>query len=122
MAKFLMECDVCGQPIEVSTGLFAKKRFTCECGYTTGAVQMTEEVCPECRDDVIRYDRREMSPVCPTCGYVLDRQARFGEAIKAEKERRAAGIERSPFLTVDLSKLFSQNTEDEVADSSETQK
>ena len=52
MAKFKMECDVCGQPIEVSTGLFAKKYFTCECGYSTQAIQMTEEVCPNCRDDV----------------------------------------------------------------------
>lgn len=106
MAKFKMECDVCGQPIEVSTGLFAKKKFACECGYTTQAQIMTEEVCPNCGDDVIRYDRsKEMSPACPTCNYVLDRQARFEAAIEAERERRAAGIERSPFLTVDLSKI-----------------
>jgi len=119
MAKFKMECDVCGQPIEVSTGLFAKKYFTCECGYSTQAIQMTEEVCPNCRDDVIRYDRRDMSPTCPTCKYVLDRQARFDEAIKAEKERRAAGIERSPFLTVDLSKLFNKTDDNKDAESSE---
>ena len=89
MAKFKMECDRCGQPIEVKTGLFVskKKYFTCECGLSTRAIKKVEEKCPNCGKYFI-YDRsKEMSPVCPKCNYVLDREVRFQKAIETEAEK-----------------------------------
>ena len=119
MAKFKMECQVCGQPIEVRTGLFAKKRFTWECGNNTGAIKMVEEKCPECHR-YFMYDRsKEMSPVCPLCNHVLDREARFKEAIEAAKERRRQGIEIDPYYTVDLSHLFSKGSQESDSNSSQ---
>ena len=33
MAKFVMECPNCGNYVQASTGLFAKKTINCTCGY-----------------------------------------------------------------------------------------
>ena len=120
MAKFKMECQVCGQPIEVRTGWFAKKYFTCECGNITGAIKIVEEKCPECHRHFM-YDRsKEMSPVCPRCNHVIDREARFKKAIETEAEKRknGIGVERSPFYTVDLSNFFNKDSRKEDSDSS----
>ena len=120
MAKFKMECDKCGQPIEVRTGFFAPEWFTCECGYMTKAKRIGEEVCPQCRDHMIRFDRKkEAFPKCPSCGYTIDREARFQEAIEVEAEKRLNGVERSPFITVDLSHLFKKNSDQDNNDASD---
>ena len=109
MAKFKMECGTCGQAIDVKTGLFAPKYFTCRCGHITVAVRIAKEACPNC-NDLITYDcSKEMKPSCPSCNYVIDREARFKAATEAEIERRKKGIKRDHFLTVDLTKYFSKN-------------
>ena len=110
-----MECEKCGQPIEVSTGVFAPKWFTCECGYMTKAVRIAEEWCPKCRDLTIRFDRKkETHPKCSSCGYVVDRESRFSKAIEEEAEKRRNGVERSPFITVDLSHLFPGDSNQDI--------
>ena len=109
MKKFKMECEICGQPIEVSTGIFAKKHFTCECGHVTKVVKIVKEECPKCGEE-ITYDRsKDMSPICPSCHYVIERETRFKEAIKKEKERKTMGIESDPWITVNLSEMFNHS-------------
>lgn len=112
MANFKMECDRCGQPIEVKTGLFVskKKYFTCECGYSTRVIRNVEEKCPVCGDYFV-YDRsKENSPICPHCHHALDREARFKKAIEAAKEREKEGFETSPFLTMASTESFNKNS------------
>lgn len=123
MAKFKMECNRCGQPIEVRTGLFVnkKKYFTCECGFSTRAIKKVEEKCPSC-DDYFVYDRsKDISPACPHCHSVLDREMRFKKAIEieAEKRKQGIGVERSPYYTVDLTKLFNNDSQEDTATTEE---
>ena len=33
MANFVIECPVCGKPVQAGTGLFSKKQLRCACGY-----------------------------------------------------------------------------------------
>ena len=33
MGNYVTECPACHKPLQVSTGLFAKKKLKCSCGY-----------------------------------------------------------------------------------------
>lgn len=58
MAKYVIECPACQKALPASTGLFAKKKIKCTCGYLidTSLEKYVEEICPHCGNTVI-YDR-----------------------------------------------------------------
>lgn len=69
MGNYVTECPACHKPVQVSTGLFAKKKLKCSCGYLIDVVaeKMAEEKCPHCGNTVV-YDRsKSASATCPTC-------------------------------------------------------
>lgn len=69
MANFVMECPACGKPIQASTGLFAKKRIKCSCGYMldVNTERIAQDICPHCGNAVV-YDRsKSKSATCPVC-------------------------------------------------------
>lgn len=69
MAKFVINCPVCGKPVQASSGVFAKKEIKCSCGYVinTQTERMTTKPCPHC-GNMVTYDRsKEKSAVCPVC-------------------------------------------------------
>ena len=69
MANFVIECPVCGKPVQAGTGLFSKKQLRCACGYVinVNSERMAKDTCPHCGNDVI-YDRtKKDSATCPVC-------------------------------------------------------
>lgn len=69
MANFVVECPACQKPIKAGTGLFAKKKIKCSCGYMldTNTERMAQDVCPHCGNTVV-YDRsKSKSADCPVC-------------------------------------------------------
>ena len=69
MGNYITECPACHKPVQVSTGLFAKKKLKCSCGYLIDVVseKMAEEKCPHCGGTVV-YDRsKSAGATCPTC-------------------------------------------------------
>lgn len=69
MGNYVTECPACHKPLQVNTGLFAKKKLKCSCGYLmdVAAERMAEETCPHCGNIVV-YDRsKSASATCPTC-------------------------------------------------------
>lgn len=69
MANFVIECPACKKPIQAGTGLFAKKKIKCSCGYVlnVSAERMAEDICPHCGNKVI-YDRsKSANASCPIC-------------------------------------------------------
>ena len=69
MANFVIECPVCGKPVQAGTGLFSKKQLRCACGYVinVNSERITKDTCPHCGNDVI-YDRtKKDSATCPVC-------------------------------------------------------
>ncbi len=69
MAKFVMECPNCGKYVEASTGIFAKKKIDCTCGYTihVKADRLTSRVCPHCGNTVVYDQSKGESAKCPVC-------------------------------------------------------
>lgn len=69
MANFVIECPACKKPIQAGTGLFAKKKIKCSCGYVVdvSTERMAEDTCPHCGNKVI-YDRSKSATAsCPVC-------------------------------------------------------
>ena len=69
MGTYVTECPACHKPLQASTGLFAKKKLKCSCGYLMdiAAERMAEEACP-CCGIIVVYDRSKSdSATCPTC-------------------------------------------------------
>ncbi len=69
MAKFVMECPNCGNYVQASTGLFAKKTINCTCGYTIDvkADRMTSRICEHCGNTVLFDQKKGANAVCPVC-------------------------------------------------------
>ena len=69
MAKFIMECPSCHGYVEAKTGLFAKKRIRCSCGYVidVNADRMTSRVCPTCGNSVVYDQSKGGNAKCPVC-------------------------------------------------------
>lgn len=69
MAKFVISCPECGKYAMASTGLFAKKKVDCTCGYTinvkTDRIASTE--CSKCGNTVIYDQSKGDKAVCPVC-------------------------------------------------------
>lgn len=69
MANFVIECPACNKPIQAGTGIFAKKKIKCSCGYVVdvNSERMAEDDCPHCGNKVI-YDRsKSTTACCPVC-------------------------------------------------------
>lgn len=69
MGKFIMECPSCGKFVEASTGLFAKKKIDCSCGYTihVNAEKLISKQCPHCKNMVVYDQSKGEKALCPVC-------------------------------------------------------
>ena len=69
MAKFVIECPVCGRYAEASTGFFAKKKIDCTCGHTINVrtEKLTSKLCPHCGNNVVFDQSKGEDAVCPVC-------------------------------------------------------
>ena len=69
MSKYVVACPDCGSYVELSTGLFGKKKATCACGrvITASSEKMASKCCPHCGNTVM-YDRSKGEhAMCPVC-------------------------------------------------------
>lgn len=69
MSKFVIECPNCGRYAEASTGLFAKKKIDCACGYTINVKtdKLSSKVCPSCGNTVVYDQSKGENAKCPVC-------------------------------------------------------
>lgn len=69
MAKFVIECPVCGKYAEGKTGFFAKKKLHCDCGNIIHVKtdNMTSRECPHCKNMVVFDQLLGARAKCPVC-------------------------------------------------------
>ena len=69
MAKFVIECPVCGKYAEASTGFFAKKKIDCTCGHTINVrtEKLASKFCPHCGNNVVFDQTKGEEAICPVC-------------------------------------------------------
>ena len=69
MAKFVIECPVCGKYAEASTGFFAKKKIDCTCGHTINVrtEKLASKFCPHCGNNVVFDQTKGEDAICPVC-------------------------------------------------------
>lgn len=69
MAKFVIECPVCGRYAEASTGFFAKKKIDCACGHVINVKteKLASKVCPHCGNNVVYDQSKGENATCPVC-------------------------------------------------------
>lgn len=78
MAKFAIECPVCGKFAEAKTGFFARKKIDCSCGniIDVRTEKLASSLCPHCGNQVV-YDRtRGARAECPVCHEKIDTSAK----------------------------------------------
>ena len=69
MAKFVIECPVCGRYAEAKTGFFARKKIDCACGNVINVRtdKLTTRVCGHCGNDVVFDQSKGADAKCPVC-------------------------------------------------------
>lgn len=69
MAKFAIECPVCGKFAEGKTGFFAKKKIECSCGNIINVKtdKLATTQCPHCGNQVVYDQTKGADAVCPVC-------------------------------------------------------
>lgn len=69
MAKFVIECPVCGRYAEARKGFFAKKKIECSCGNVINVRtdKLTSRICPHCGNDVVFDQSKGEKAQCPVC-------------------------------------------------------
>ena len=69
MAKFAIECPVCGKYAEGKTGFFAKKKIVCSCGNTIDVRtdKLASKKCPHCGNQIVFDQTKGADAVCPVC-------------------------------------------------------
>lgn len=74
MAKFVIECPSCQSYVQVSNGLFSKKRITCRCGeeINVQANRMMSRVCPHCGNNVVFDAAKGEKAKCPVCKELIN--------------------------------------------------
>jgi len=84
MSKYVIECPECGRYVEVSTGLFAKKRVKCACGHIINAStdKMASKMCPHCGNTVIYDQSKGDEAVCPVCHEKINTSADKSALVK----------------------------------------
>lgn len=77
MAKFAIECPVCGKYAEAKTGFFARKKIDCVCGYTIDVRtdKLTSRECPHCGNMVVYDQTKGADAVCPVCNSSINTMA-----------------------------------------------
>ena len=75
MAKFIIECPVCGRYSEASTGFFAKKKIECACGNIIHVKndKMAFTDCPKCGNNVLYDQSKGDEALCPVCKEPLNK-------------------------------------------------
>lgn len=68
MARFVISCSNCGNPVEAKTGLLARRKIECSCGNTIDvqADKLASEQCPHCGNTFV-YDQSKRNAECPIC-------------------------------------------------------
>ena len=76
MAKFYVDCPVCGQYTLAKTGLFAKKNISCTCGNTINIRQdkLSSRECPKCGSVVLVDESKNRNVHCPVCKKTISRK------------------------------------------------
>ena len=69
MAKFAIECPVCGKYAEAKTGFFARKKIDCSCGNVINVRtdKLASRECPHCGNQVVYDQTKGVDAVCPIC-------------------------------------------------------
>ena len=69
MAKFAIECPVCGKYAEAKTGFFAKKKIDCSCGNTINVRtdKLASRECPHCGNQIVFDQTKGAEASCPIC-------------------------------------------------------
>lgn len=69
MAKFVIECSKCGNYVEGSNFIFAKKMIECSCGnmIDVKAEKLASKVCPHCSNLVVYDQSKGEKAKCPVC-------------------------------------------------------
>ena len=69
MAKFVIECPVCGKYAEGKTGFFSSKKIYCSCGNTINVRtdRFTSRTCSHCGNDVLFDQAKGDAAICPVC-------------------------------------------------------
>ncbi len=69
MAKFVIECPVCGKYAEAKTGFFARKKIDCTCGYVIDVRtdKLASRQCPHCGNMVVFDQSKGEKALCPVC-------------------------------------------------------
>ncbi|MBO5303118.1 MAG: SPFH domain-containing protein [Lachnospiraceae bacterium] len=69
MAKFAIECPVCGKYAEAKTGFFARKKIDCSCGNVihVRTDKLTNRECPYCGNSVVFDQSKGDAAKCPIC-------------------------------------------------------
>lgn len=69
MAKFAIECPVCGKYAEGKTGFFARKKIQCSCGniIDVRTDKLAARECPHCGNQIVFDQTKGADAVCPVC-------------------------------------------------------
>lgn len=69
MAKFAIECPVCGKYAEGKTGFFAKKKIDCACGYIINVRtdKLASRTCAHCGNMIVYDQTKGNEANCPIC-------------------------------------------------------
>ena len=77
MAKFVIECPQCGNSVEASNFIFAKKKIPCSCGYVIDvkADKLSSKACPHCGNTVVYDQTKGEKAKCPVCHELINTSA-----------------------------------------------
>lgn len=69
MAKFAIECPVCGKYAEASTGFFSRKKIDCSCGNVINVKtdKLASRKCSHCGNQVAFDQSKGDNALCPVC-------------------------------------------------------
>ncbi|MGN0488398.1 MAG: SPFH domain-containing protein [Ruminococcus sp.] len=69
MAKFVIECPVCGKYAEARKGFFARKTVNCSCGNVINVKtdKLSSRTCAHCGNEVVFDQSKGAKAKCPVC-------------------------------------------------------
>ncbi len=76
MAKFVIECPVCGKFAEAKTGFFARKKIDCACGNVIDVKtdKLSSRTCHHCGNTVVFDQSKGARAKCPICNEPINTQ------------------------------------------------
>ena len=77
MAKFVIECPQCGNSVEASNFIFAKKKIPCSCGHVIDVKteKLSSKLCPHCGNTVVYDQSKGEKAKCPVCHELINTTA-----------------------------------------------